>query len=83
MFLEGKIVLNIVLSVGVIQVSNSELKNPAEFCFDHCKEDLVCVGMNVLMIKRCLMSTMKKANGKVKSSQDVCKCKDCGQTMSA
>ena len=53
-------------AVGVIQVSNSVLENPTEFCFDRHKEDLVCTGPSVSMIKQCLMSTMKKANGKSK-----------------
>ena len=63
-------------AVGVIQVSNSDLKNPTKFYFNRYKEDLVYTGLNVLMIKRYLMSTMKKANGKVKSLQDVRKYKD-------
>ena len=63
-------------AVGVNQVSNSDLKNSTKFYFNRHKEDLVCMGPNILMIKLQLRSTMKKANRKVKSSQHVHKCKD-------
>jgi len=62
--------------VGVIQVSNSDLKNPTKFYFNRSKEDLVGTGLNIVMIKWYLMSTMAKANGNVKSLQDVRKYKN-------
>jgi len=64
------------LAVGVIQVSNSDLAHPTKFFKNRYKEDLVCAGLNVSMIKQHLMSTMKKVNQKVKSLQDVHKQKD-------
>jgi len=63
-------------AIGVIKVSESDLENPSKFCFGQYKEDLVYTGLNVVMVKQHLMSTMKKENGKVKSLQDVRKYKD-------
>jgi len=63
-------------AIGVIKVSESDLENPSKFYFGQYKEDLVYTGLNVVMVKQHLMSTMKKENGKVKSLQDVRKYKD-------
>jgi len=58
-------------AVGVVKAFNADLKNPSEFHCNRYKEDLVRTGLNVIIVKRQSMSTMKKENGKVKSLQDV------------
>ena len=40
--------------VGVVKVSDIDLKNPSKFYYNHYKEDLVYSGLNVIMVKRYL-----------------------------
>lgn len=63
--------------VGVKEVAADDLQSPQKYFFNgHFKEDLVYAGLNEQFVLHFLVSSKAKANGKLKSVEDIRKYKD-------
>jgi hypothetical protein len=62
--------------VGVQEVSEDDQNDRSKFYFQKCKFDLVCSGISADCVLHFLMQNDTKANGKVKSFQDMRKHRD-------
>lgn len=62
--------------VGVIEVSDADLRDPTKFFFNHYKQDLVYGGLNVKFVLDFLARNKYKSNGKMKHHNDIRKYKD-------
>jgi hypothetical protein len=63
-------------SVGVIDVLDQDLHTPSKYYFGRHKKDLVYKGLNVKYVLHFLLRNKRKADGKLKSNEDLRKYKD-------